>query len=840
MASDLEKRLERARRYLEKNRLDDAIKDYEAALELEPSNAEALQALADIHTRLSNPQRAARYYGELFDQYFQAGDANRAAVLYAKFLRPVPQPAERVARYGLLLQRQNRREDAIQHYAEAAQLYLAERNHGEALASRERIAQLDPDNPGRQLDVADLAEKLGRADVAARACFRAAQLNLAGGELNAALELFDRAHRLAGEDRTIALYYAEAQLQRGDPARAVELLAPFSASENDPAFLKTFGEALMRVGQLDRAREVFEQLYAQKPDAFEKLFELADLHARSGDDPRAVEILAALRARMGATRQETDFAMQLERVAAANPRAMVLTEFCAQFYSETNRESKYFTALERLFELSLARDNVTRACEVLDRLLDIDPYDHGHQQRMKALEGKADAVRLRGLRARLAQAATGGAGLSVARPGQKPTAEAGDQELEDLIVQAEIFLQYSLLPKVQERLQRIAVQFLAEFEHNERLRRLCEMSGWWPPGIQRGPVAASPARPGRELAEASPETNRDLARIAEITRVVYRQATPKAVLSAAVNEIGKYLRAARCLAVIGAPGQPPQLAAEFCSPGVEPSSGGQIVKLLTLLDQVAPDPIGGLTLQSGETPVLAEMGLETVLAVPLTDKETQTPAGMLVAGHAAPYAWRPNETYFLQAVGDQVLISVNHTRLRTLVRTLAVADEKTGLLSRGSYQDCLLAESNRTKSQDTPLALVILQLDRGPELIREHGEAVVERYLEQVARTLQPVVRQNDLAIRYTAVALAFLLPDTALSQAAGIADKLRRASAGVPTVWNSGAVSFSGVAAEAVRRPDFDSEDIVTELINRVESGLEEARKRGGDTVVVLENPRI
>jgi hypothetical protein len=40
----------------------------------------------------------------------------------------------------------------------------------------------------------------------------------------------------------------------------------------------------------------------------------------------------------------------------------------------------------------------------------------------------------------------------------------------------------------------------------------------------------------------------------------------------------------------------------------------------------------------------------------------------------------------------------------------------------------------------------------------------------------------------------------------------------------------------EAAARQDYESEDIVTDLINRAEFTIEEARKRGGDTVVVAE----
>jgi len=45
--------------------------------------------------------------------------------------------------------------------------------------------------------------------------------------------------------------------------------------------------------------------------------------------------------------------------------------------------------------------------------------------------------------------------------------------------------------------------------------------------------------------------------------------------------------------------------------------------------------------------------------------------------------------------------------------------------------------------------------------------------------------------------------------------------------------VALSASVAEAVARMEYDSEDIVTELINRAEAGLYEARQRGGNSVV-------
>ena len=232
------------------------------------------------------------------------------------------------------------------------------------------------------------------------------------------------------------------------------------------------------------------------------------------------------------------------------------------------------------------------------------------------------------------------------------------------------------------------------------------------------------------------------------------------------------------------------------------------------------------------------MGLDSALAVELTDKETQAPAGALLVGDGAARKWKPNESFFLQAVGDQLVMSVTHTRLRSLVRSLAVADEKTGLLSRGAYIDCLLVESNRSRTQGTPLSLVIVHIDRGGDLLRQHGDAAVEQYVEQLARALSSAVRQTDIAVKYTAWSLVFVLPNTSLENARALAEKLRQVAGTVQPPWGEQDLTASAIVAEASSRPGDETEDRVTEWINRAEAGLDEARQRGGNILVPLATP--
>jgi diguanylate cyclase (GGDEF)-like protein len=851
MSVDIVKQLEKAQRFVEKSRIDEAIEAYQEILLAVPNHLESLQSLGDLFTMQKRLDRAAVYYGMLFDRLTAPREEPKAVALYVRFLKPHQQPPERVSRFALLLQKQNRAEEAIEQFTSAALAYELSGKGDDALACFVRITQLDSENRDRHIAVGELAERLGNHAAASRGYLRAGQLTTQNDD--EAIEFFTKAHQLSPNDRSATMLYAQALLRKGDAEAAAALLAPQSEIEKDATYLETYAEALIRSGQLDAARTVLERMTNQGTGSAEKVFSLVTEYLRTGKEDQAVDLLTGTKKSMLAARRESEFASAVDQLVEEFPKSLRLAQFWVAFYSEINRETKYFEALGRLFDLNVANDQFPGAYEAFEKIVEIDPYDSRNQQRMDLLKGRVSDELLSRVKSRLSNAATHRSDAPAlehrhGKSGEQPKVMLDDvqtgQTLEDLLVQAEIFVQYSLQSKAIERLQRIAELFPGEAENNERLQGLFEAAHWRPEAgaVSRRPVELSrppieePANRTTNASPYAPETLRDLAKISEINQNVFRQPSPRAMLSVAVNEVGNYLRAARCLVVVGPPGQAPQMASEFCTSGVEASPGSQIVRLIGQIEHATPDPLGGLPLEAASAPILKEMGLETSLGVQLTDPETQSPAGMMIVGFAGPHAWKPNETYFLQSIGDQMLMCVHHTRLRTLVRTLAVADEKTGLLARGSYIDCLLHESQRARTQGVPLALALLQIDGGPELLRQHGEGPFDRYMEQLGKSVQAIVRQTDLAIKYTSWALAVVLTDTPLSGAQMFAEKLKKSVAGLRPPWDGAQLTMSFAVAEAVTRQDYDNEDIVTDLINRVEAGLEEARKRGGNEIIALE----
>src|SRR5207248_7711 len=101
---------------------------------------------------------------------------------------------------------------------------------------------------------------------------------------------------------------------------------------------------------------------------------------------------------------------------------------------------------------------------------------------------------------------------------------------------------------------------------------------------------------------------------------------------------------------------------------------------------------------------LKALDLKSVLACPLTDGDQHV--GILVLQQTDKRrAWRSTDIVVLKTVADQMVLAVNNAKLRNLMKTLAVTDEKSGLLKRASYIDVMMAEVRRSLQQNVPMTL---------------------------------------------------------------------------------------------------------------------------------------
>src|SRR5205085_5048475 len=242
-------------------------------------------------------------------------------------------------------------------------------------------------------------------------------------------------------------------------------------------------------------------------------------------------------------------------------------------------------------------------------------------------------------------APAGGTEAALAAPADDE--EASGNVLEDLMLQAEIFLQYGLKPRAVERLERIARIFPGEERRNEKLRSLHASAGFaGQSAAADGDDESAAAAPAAEMVD---DVSTDVARVSEITRNIYRQAAVKSVLSTAVNEIGKAWRVGRCVAGLCVPGKPPSAAVEYCAPSMGQSDVKSIVKLVTTLVGLTTDgsPLAVEDIASSKkVAALAKtaqaLGIKSLLAVPMMENEQVT--GVVILEQCDRMRkWRANE-----------------------------------------------------------------------------------------------------------------------------------------------------------------------------------------------------
>jgi diguanylate cyclase (GGDEF)-like protein len=208
--------------------------------------------------------------------------------------------------------------------------------------------------------------------------------------------------------------------------------------------------------------------------------------------------------------------------------------------------------------------------------------------------------------------------------------------------------------------------------------------------------------------------------------------------------------------------------------------------------------------------------------------------GVMLLIENASRAWPPNDVILFKMIAEQVAIALNNAGLRRLVKNLSVTDENSGLLKRASYIDLLMGEVRRATQQATPVTVLLMRFAERATIAKEQGEAAADNLMQRLGQLVAANVRQNDLAFRYAANAIAIVLGETGENEALRVVDKMRRLI-GTAIGEKQIASSFNAGIAGAVLRQQFDPVDIVTEVINRVERALEKSVAEGPGKSVVM-----
>lgn len=172
-------------------------------------------------------------------------------------------------------------------------------------------------------------------------------------------------------------------------------------------------------------------------------------------------------------------------------------------------------------------------------------------------------------------------------------------------------------------------------------------------------------------------------------------------------------------------------------------------------------------------------------------------------------------------------------RLRARFNALelhASQDGLTGLPNRSAFEDRLAHDWADCERSNSPISLMILDIDRFKGINDCHGHAVGDEVLRKVATTISSALGDGDLAARYGGEEFAIIAPGCDRAGAESLAERIRRRVAGITfslTPELCGVTVSIGIASIAEPASD-DAED----GLRRADQALYLAKSEGRNTV--------
>jgi tetratricopeptide (TPR) repeat protein/GGDEF domain-containing protein len=830
---EIARRVERGEKLLQKGKPAEALEEFLQTLAIDPANDTVRQMSADLCLSLQRLPDAVRLLGELFERQMGVGDAMRASLTYKKLARFANPSTEQKVRFAELLEKSNRKL-AVETYEAVLEDYIRQGRKADALGLLKRIVALDASEKN-MLRLGELSSEAGDSKQAASAFLNLAKQAEASN--SDPTQWYERAYGEDAADEVIALGYARCLMQQQQVGAAIFVLDPLASAGNaSPEFRDLYSKALLSANRLSEASPLVWQIFEQNPSRIEQVRDLVGALLDSQLDGEAVVLAKKLEHFQRCKGERRAFLAMMQDVVAGHRASVEMLEFLADQFNTANREADYCATLLRLFDQYCQIGNYSKAGDALDRAAEIDSYESGHQKRLAMLKGKIDENRYQVIASRF----TGSAPVTPTKStNEEKTLGAGT--LQDLMLQAEILVQYGMRNKALERLQRIQQLFPHEEDRNPDLHQLYMSAGLIPqyaPGQAAAAAmpVATPAKNPPAVASSSGDMS-GLARVPEITRKLNQQSTSQAVLNTAAIEIGLGWSLDRCVVALRKPGLAVSALKEYCAEGVMPAKSDVLEDLICRLHDLAviqgalvfPDVESAAELKEFAQQ-LSPLGVRSLVVLPLSDGKDSI--GVLVLVSASSRNWSANDVLVFKMISEQATIALSNAGLRRLVKNLSVTDENSGLLKRASYLDLLMGEIRRSWQQGTPASVLLMRFGDRAALAKE-GDADVEGRMQRLGQIVAANIRQNDLAFRYTGNTIAIVLGETAEKEALLAVEKMRRVIGSAAE--KQFAASFNAGVAEAVLRQEFDPVDIVTEVINRAERALEKSMSEGAGQSIAL-----
>ncbi len=149
-----------------------------------------------------------------------------------------------------------------------------------------------------------------------------------------------------------------------------------------------------------------------------------------------------------------------------------------------------------------------------------------------------------------------------------------------------------------------------------------------------------------------------------------------------------------------------------------------------------------------------------------------------------------DDVELLTTLASPIALAVDNARLHAQVKAMALTDAVSGLSNRYALEQALTAEVERSRRLNTPLSLIIFDIDSFKTYNDKWGHPAGDIRLKATAKMIRNILRRYDVAARYGGDEFAIILPNTSEAGALEFAKRLQsaaRASTAETPIENKG-----------------------------------------------------
>jgi diguanylate cyclase (GGDEF)-like protein len=191
----------------------------------------------------------------------------------------------------------------------------------------------------------------------------------------------------------------------------------------------------------------------------------------------------------------------------------------------------------------------------------------------------------------------------------------------------------------------------------------------------------------------------------------------------------------------------------------------------------------------------------------------------------------PDELGSRLLVLDRYLKTLSETRSQA-EHQQPVRDALTGTFSHATMLHLFSAEADRSIRTRKAFVLLLLELDESGDILHRYGTDIFQMTIRQVAQKIWACLRAYDLIGRWNDQGFMVILPQTSISGAKIVAERIQKNIKNVPMIV-AGEAPFKLCASMGLSKFDQSDNNSVEELLSLAKSALMTASQIGSNQVV-------